>query len=818
MQITKRNGDLQTFNSEKIKHAVQACFKILGRKDASIKAAMIANRVESFLETSPISASFETGSNFKIPSVEEIQNLVEEFLVQDDEMEAYQEYATYRKERETVRRIRKNIPDDVKVSFAESKKYFPTALQEWQFFDKTSRFNHDEMRRETWVESVKRSTDFLKELSGNKLSQADYQKIHDYQLEMKAMSSFRLLAMAGPAARRDNTCLYNCSFIPIGYVPYSDLKELNSSLIESSSSNYLSLKDPVRSLSALESFVEVLHISMCGCGVGVSVEEFFTCRLPKVLYEGGFTSELEYLSTRVGSKQFISTHIVEDDTEGWGNALRIGLKTWFSGDDIIFDYSKVREEGAVLKIKGGRASGPKPLKEMLDRVRSIILGAQGRSLYSDEISDIVCCIGECAVSGGVRRTAIIIVYDFGDVRMRNYKQGNWYPVTPWRSNANISEAFVKIYDHEEVDAYVSNMHSSSMGEPGIFSRINAIMNAPSRRKQFWESEFSLALGYDFKITLTNCVLVSLILGIGVNPCGEINLTTFCNLTAAVARKGDSFKELCEKVRVATMIGTIQSCGTHFPNLRPHWKEISEKERLLGVDIIGQADYGFLSEEECCILCEIAVETNVQYAAILEIPQSNAVTTVKPGGNSSVLLDASSSISRRKYKFAKRNVEVSKHTPVYKVLKHSKVPGFAKPLREETTYLFSFLIKAPSGAETINTHSLEDQLNYWLRVKTNYTEHNPSCSIYYAERELEFLKKWIYENQMNLGGLAFFPQMNVSENAAYLPIEEISEEEYLRLEKEFPIIDWEMLWVFDGRTDRTTSSREVACSAGICEWV
>lgn len=757
MQVIKRNKKTEKFESEKIQRALEKCLKEIGAKNSEIVARDYTNKI--------INLVLEIEGDLYI---EKIQDVIEDYLLNKVEnYDAYEAYANFRKNREVIRNFKDKIPEDVKKAFAESAKYFPSPRSEIQFYDKMARFDWEKKRRETWVELVdERLIPFYRELSENKLSERDYSDIRNFILKLEGAGSFRNFAMAGPAARRDNVCTYNCAYHVI---------------------------------DNLSAFAEDLYISMCGTGIGYSVEEVYISELPRICYLD-LTAEKHLF-------------VFEDSTESWCQGVDFTIKTLFNGQDVEWNFDKIRKKGAVLKTKGGRASGPGPLKRALSLIRDIILKAQGRKLHSDEVADIINILGDCAMMGGMRRTAKIGIVDFDDPRMRAYKNHkNYDPVNginPWRGNSNISEAFVKDYCYDEIRDFIMNMHASKRGENGIFSRPNAVLNAPKRRIKYWENKLG------FKITKENAALASILLKLGTNPCGEIILSTFCNLSVAVARPGITYEELARRVRLATIIGVIQSAATYFPILRKFWKEITEEERLLGVDIIGHADAGLLSEEWLLKLRQLALDTAKEYADILGIPVSNAITTGKPGGNSSVFFDASSGIARRKYPYSIRHIEVNKNTPIFKVLKHSKVPGFPKP-GYDTTYIFAIPQKAPEGSLFQQDESLKSQLDYWTRVKTCYTEHNPSCTIYYKEEELDELIDWVYNNQDLIGGLTFLENIDLSKlGFSYLPIQPISKEEYESRIEEFPEIDWELLWIFE-KEDHTTTSQELACSGDKCE--
>ena len=754
MQIQKRDGTFQSYNSIKIEDAIKKCLYSLNySKD---EAAKIATEITQNIEK-------ELNEYTRVPTVEDIQDLVEGELLKVSPL-AFSSYAEYRQERETARKLISSVSPEVVDLFEQSRKYFPTPLQLWQYFDKTARYNYEKGRRETWGEAIsKRVIPFLKELSGFKLPEKDYSDLEEAMLNCWVMSSMRLLSSAGPAAHRDHASIYNCSFHPA---------------------------------NSIDVFREFLYISMCGCGIGTSVEHSYISLLPVVEEDKNQTMD----------------YVVQDSTEGWVDCVDVVIRNAYQGITTRVDYSGVRKAGSILKTKGGIASGPEPLRKSLAKIVEIIRSAVGRRLYSDEVSDICCLTGNCASSGGYRRTAWIIIFDHGDERMLNFKSGyTWFDTHPWRQNANISMALKRSYSLDEFRDFVNQLSSSGSGEPGLFSVLNAIRLAPERRKKVWEKEIG------FEICEENLVLAAYMLGIGCNPCGEINLRTFCNLTINILEPGISWEEIKRRQRLATILGTIQACATNFRILRPHWKRITEQERLLGVDLLGLADVGFLTEEQYAELKQIAIDVNKEYSEILGIEQSTAITTNKPGGNSSTLFNRSSSSSHRKYKYGVRNVEVNIHSVIYKVLRYSKVPGFPKPNYENSTYIFTFPLGTPDGVKTQEYDELKEQLKEWKKIKQHYTEHNPSVSIYFkqVEEELEYLANWLYDNQNIIGGQAFFPRADLTGLVfAYLPIQQVGKEEYEKFVENFPKIHWELLSILE-KNDTTTSAKEVSCSAGIC---
>jgi ribonucleoside-diphosphate reductase alpha chain len=640
------------------------------------------------------------------------------------------------------------IPTDVKQAFKEADKYFPTELQKFQFFDKYSRFDYNKGRRETWIETVDRSVNYLKELSQNKLSKAEYDRLRKFILEMKSAPSMRLLAMAGPAARRTNIAIYNCSYLP---------------------------------MDSIDSFVEELIVAMAGCGVGFSVEKQYVDKLPEVKVQTG---------------EIVGIYTVPDSTEGWAEAFRLGLDAWFSGKNIMFDYSAIRPAGAPLKIKGGRASGPDPLKKLFDFSRNVILKRQGKKLRPIDAHDIACMVGEAIVSGGVRRTALISLFDMEDEEMRNAKNGTNLDGNEQRWMANNSAVWDDEMDQQAILKQMYEMIDGQRGEPGIFSRTNANKIKPTRRK---EAVY------------------------GTNPCGEINLRPFefCNLSIAVAREDDTLETLKEKVEVATIIGTIQSMGTNFPGLRDIWRKNCEEERLLGVDINGQLDCPLLRPTNPNLdsvfeaLKKHAVETNKKYAQMLGINQSASVTCVKPSGNSSQLFNCSSGIHARHFPYYVRNVRVQAQSPLRQLLEDAGVPmdpenGQTKD--NATAYVVHFPVKAPEGSIVSEDMSALDQCEFWLMNKLHWTEHNPSVTITYKSSEVIDLIKWVWDHKDVIGGMSFLPASDAK--YAQMPYEEISAEQYKELIKAFPKIDFAHLWAYE-KEDFTTASQELACVSGAC---
>ncbi len=729
--IVKRDGRTVPFDPDRIETAIRKC---AAQHPIQSDPSDLAERVINVV-----------AAKYPKPTVEQVQDEVERVLLAAGEFDAAKHYILYRAEHAKVRQDRP-VPPEVTEAFAKAAKHFPTVLQQFQFLDKYSRFNYDLGRRETWVETVDRAVDYLNELSHRQVGPVVLNRLRQAMLRMEALPSMRLLAMAGPAARRNNIAIYNCSYMPV---------------------------------DSLDSFVEALIISMNGCGVGYSVESEYVEQLPRIQRQKGTN---------------VAVQVVEDSTEGWAAALKLGLETWFSGQDIQFDLSQLRPAGAPLKIKGGRASGPEPLRVLLAYARKLILARQGSYLTSTDAHRLMCAVGSAAVSGGVRRTAMIALFDQRDQAMRQVKNGVDFslPENQLLWNANNSAVWTGDETQDVIVRQMLEMYEGQRGEPGIFSRAAAINTKPERRK---EAAF------------------------GSNPCGEIVLRPmqFCNLSIAVARAEDTFETLRDKVEIATIIGTIQSMATYFPGLRQQWADNCGEERLLGVDINGQLDCPVLREPGVMeALKHHARAINYVYATKLGINPSAAVTTVKPSGNSSQLLNCSSGIHPRWSPYYIRNVRVSATSPLFKVLRDAAVPmdpENGQTPENATTWVIHFPVAAPAGSITRKDRTALEQCEYWAEVKRHWTEHNPSVTITYQPEELIALTQWVWDNRAIIGGMTFLPADDA--HYAQAPYIAIDQAEYERLAAAFPVVDFAKLYYYESE-DLTTAAQELACLAGACE--
>ncbi len=624
---------------------------------------------------------------------------------------------------------------------------FPNDLAEFVFVRTYARWDELAQRRETWPEAVERVVAFLAEVAGPAISHQEWDEVRHLMLTHAVRPSSRLLAMAGKAARINPITAYNCSYLP---------------------------------LDSIESFAEVLYILMAGTGVGFSVERRYIEQLPAVAKQRATA---------------VPVHIIPDDTEGWADALKLGLRTWYNGQDISFEYGNIRPAGSPLRTKGGRASGPEPLRGLLDFTRDIVLGAQGRKLTSLECHDIATKIGDVVVMGGVRRSAEISLSDFEDVALRDAKEGQFWETAPHRSMANNSAVYETRPAWQDFMQEWTALAASGTGERGIFNRDAARRLRPERRQ---DADF------------------------GTNPCGEISLRPyeFCNLSEAIARVDDTAASLRDKVRVATLIGTVQSMLTSFPYLRPKWKQNCDEERLLGVSVTGQLDCPAFWQAPVLMaeLRDLAIDVNADYARRLGINASASITCVKPSGNASQMADCASGMHPRYAAHYVRRVRVSATDPLYRLLAGCGAPIFPEVGQDAataTTWVVEFPVKAPEGCITRHDMTALEQLEYWLTVKEQFTEHNPSQTIYVGPDEWTSVGSWVYEHWDRIGGLSFLPR---SEHVYQLaPYEDITADEFTRRAAAFPVIDYALLSQFE-LDDRTESTREFACVGDRCELV
>jgi ribonucleoside-triphosphate reductase len=541
--------------------------------------------------------------------------------------------------------------------------------------------------------------------------------------------------------------------------------------------SYLPVDDP-------KSFDEAMYILLCGTGVGFSVERQYVSNLPEV-------PELFYSDTVV---------VVKDSKEGWAKAFRQVLALLWAGEIPKWDVSRVRPAGARLKTFGGRASGPAPLVELFNFAITTFKNAQGRKLSSVECHDLMCFIGQIVVVGGVRRSAMISLSNLSDDRMRHAKSGQWWETASWRALANNSVCYTEKPDMETFMREWTALVESKSGERGIFNR-----EASKKQAEKYDRRDP---NYDF----------------GTNPCSEIILRPyqFCNLTECVVRATDTIDDLERKVRLATILGTIQSSYTKFPYLRKVWANNTEEERLLGVSLTGIMDNPLMTSANAGLektlehLRNVAVTTNAEWADRLGIPHSTAISCVKPSGTVSQLVDSASGIHARHSPYYIRTVRGDNKDPLTQFMKDKGVPNEPCVMKGDTTTVFSFPVKSPEGAVTRNDMTAIEQLETWLTYQRHWCEHKPSVTISVRDSEWMEVGAFVYKHFDEMSGVSFLPHSDHTYQQA--PYQDCSKEEHDELLSTMPKnIDWSDLSQYESE-DNTAGSQTMACSGDTCEIV
>jgi ribonucleoside-diphosphate reductase alpha chain len=597
--------------------------------------------------------------------------------------------------------------------------------------------------RESWSETINR---FMVNIVGDKVDPVTYKELETAIIGLGVMPSMRSLMTAGAAADRDNTCMYNCSYLPVDNV---------------------------------KSFDEAMFILLCGTGVGFSVERQYVTKLPDV-------PKLFKSETNIA---------VKDSKEGWAKALRQLIALLYSGEIPTWDVSRVRPAGAPLKTFGGRASGPAPLVDLFNFAVHTFKEAQGRQLSSIEVHDIMCKIGEVVVVGGVRRSAMISLSNLSDNRMRYAKSGQWWETNPQRGLANNSVAYTEKPDALSFIREWTALIESKSGERGIFNREASKAQAAKNGRRDADHDF------------------------GTNPCSEIILRPmqFCNLTECVVRATDTIDTLSEKVRLASILGTIQSTYTKFPYLRKKWADNTEEERLLGVSLTGIMDNPLMTaknkglDKTLTHLKQVAIDTNKEWAEKLGIPVSAAITCVKPSGTVSQLVDSASGIHARHSRYYIRTVRGDIKDPLTQFMKDQGIPNEPCVSKPDQTVVFSFPMKSPDNAVITEDLTAIKQLEMWLAYQRHWCEHKPSVTINVKADEWFEVGAFVHKHFDEMSGVSFLPFNGHTYQQA--PYQDVGKADYRELAKIMPkAIDWSKLSEYENE-DNTAGSQTLACSGG-----
>ena len=536
-----------------------------------------------------------------------------------------------------------------------------------------------------------------------------------------------------------------------------------------------------------QTFDEILYVLMNGVGVGFSVERQYISQLPTIAEEFHKSD---------------TTIIVADSKLGWAKAFKELVGMLYVGQVPCWDLSRIRPAGATLKTFGGRASGPEPLGSLFNFTVASFKSAAGRKLTSIECHDIVCKVAEVVVVGGVRRSALISLSNLSDDRMRHAKEGQWSHNYSQRALANNSACYTEKPDIGIFMDEWKSLYDSKSGERGIFNRASAQAQAKKTGRRDTEHEF------------------------GTNPCSEIILRNreFCNLSEVVIKATDTKSSLLKKVRLAAILGTIQSTLTNFKYVSAAWKRNCEEERLLGVSLTGIADNqhtnGATDSSRQALprllrdLRKEVIKTNAEFSKKIGIKQSAATTCVKPSGTVSQLVDSASGIHARHNPFYIRTVRGDKKDPLTKMMVDIGFPAEDDVINPSHTTIFSFPMKIDKGSLFRTDLSAIEQLELWLIYQKNWCEHKPSVTISVKEHEWLAVGAWVYKHFNIMSGVSFLPYSD--HNYKQSPYQDCNEKEYKMLLEKMPVeIDWSKLTDYE-KTDTTVGVQELACTAGFCE--
>lgn len=524
-------------------------------------------------------------------------------------------------------------------------------------------------------------------------------------------------------------------------------------------------------------FDEHFYLLMGGSGVGFSVERQYINKMPDV------AEEFYHTDTSI---------VVKDSRTGWAKALKELIALLYNGEIPKIDISHVRAAGEKLKTMGGRASGPAPLVKLFNYLIKLFSAAKGRKLNSAECHKVMCKIAETVIVGSVRRSACISFGNLTDDRHRRLKTGEFWVTEPELVLSNNSVMYTEKPDLESFTKELRNIYKSKAGERGIVNQ-EALRNKATSCGREHEGSYLL------------------------NPCAEAILRDsggLCNLSEVIIRPKDTLEDLKHKVKLATIIGTLQSTLTNFKYLRKVWRDNAEEERLLGVSFTGIMDHHIMSGSDkdtltswLITLKQEALDTNKVLAEALGINRSKQITLVKPSGTVSQLCSTSSGIHPRYAHHYVRRVTQDNKDPLTQLMIDEGIPYVASG--EKT--LFSFPIKSPEHS-VVDISTLE-QLEIWKIYRDHWCDGNPSQTVYYTDDTFLDLQSWVWKHWDSIGGLSFFPKDdNVYDNNPYEPIDEST---YDAMRSSFPSINWSRITKYE-QEDTSVLEVGAACSGGQCE--
>lgn len=559
-----------------------------------------------------------------------------------------------------------------------------------------------------------------------------YKQVHD----LKVMPSMRGLQFGGEAILKNNARQYNCSFVHITY-------------------------DRV--------FAEILYLLLSGVGVGYSIQSHHIKQLPRI---------------KLPKEE--NLHIIHDSIEGWAESLNALISAYFNGAiRPIFDFSQIRSKGSYLVTTGAKAPGPEPLKHMLQLVELKLKAATGRQLTSIELHDIICIIADCVLSGGIRRAALICLFDKHDEKMLTCKHGSWWEKHPYRARANNSAVLLRSSTTYEEFCHVFDMCiQSNSGEPG-FSWTN-----------------NIEMGY--------------------NPCHEISLHTnqFCNLTTTNLTQIKNEKDMQNRVYAAALIGTLQASYTQFPYLSQKWQQVTEEEALLGCSFTGIADSPNLTSDSLQKLAQLVLSVNEKYAKKIGINLAARATAIKPEGTASCVLGSSSGIHARFSNYYLRRVRMNSNDSLANYLMRV-VPELVEADQfDKNGIVVTIPQESPKDCVTREQESVMEAFLRVLFYNKNWIEpghrrgdntHNVSCTLNYKQEEIEILKSTMWLQKNNYSGISLLPYDGHTYVQA--PFETCSKEQFDKYDAMVADINLSEVLELDDNTNR---AEILACAGSVCE--
>ena len=690
--IRKRSGEVIPFDLDIVVRAIFKAFEVSGEGDEN-KAQVVANSVfKTLLGLQSDLATKNKGAKF-LPTVEVIQDLVEKELMTNGFTDTAKKYILYRNKRSELRAEFGPVSEEVRLVVEESSKYFSSAYSEYIFYQMYSRWVPELGRRETWIETIGRYMDYMKENLGDKLTAKEYEEVRMAIINQDICPSMRLLWSAGKACRQSNVWAYNCS-----YVAPTTTQDLG----------------------------EIMYILMCGAGLGFAVEWENVQQFPQIKKQ---------------IKEKVPTHVVVDSKEGWADAYVLGLNTWFDGRDIKFDYSNVRPAGARLETAGGRASGPQPLIDLMEFSRRKILAKQGRRLSNLDMHDIICQIGMIVVAGGVRRSALISLSELEDTEMRDAKKGQFYLTEGQRSMANNSAVYNSKPSAEEFLNEWTSLVKSKSGERGIFNRDGLEKQLPARRWAAIKDEKQIGLNPCGEIYLRSrqfCNLTSIV----IRPKDTVAtlkkkmelatlLGTYQSTLTNFGYLSKKWKDNCEAER---LLGV--SLTGYYDNTTIRNDKVLDTLRLDAIETNKKYAKRFGINQSTAITC---VKPHGNSGQLLGV------------GSGMHPWYAPYFIRRVRISHTDTLLKMARDQGV------PCLPEVGQSESTATTFVLEFPVKAPEGAVFKDEVKALDLMKEWKRLKEHFVEHNPSATIYVGPDEWLSVGNFVYENWDWIGGLSFLPR-------------------------------------------------------------